>query len=303
MTGNAEKTVMNIGLSISLAAVCLLAAAPAAAQKSAFQSGNGQTSLYLDGGSAVTANFADTKVSLGQVFRQAIPKFTWGYEAYFKASSGSSTLFSSKIKVPEGGADVVVGWHPLVRRWETTTRDNWLLFDIGYSRSAFYVAAAPPGSVDDAKRYFDRIRAIAAYNHKFSDNVLLGVAAGAERRNNLDDLTEVKFQTAVAPAPAGGSVSAVKSKDGFLGDYREYVAAPVYTDLLYLLTRKLTVLKSRVAIDGFTRFDVAAPHRSADGGVGIFLTDPKKPTRVRGGLSASWNEGKVRVALVASYNF
>src|SRR5205823_6627060 len=47
-----------------------------------------------------------------------------------------------------------------------------------------------------------------------------------------------------------------------------------------------------IGIDGFTRSNVAKIKRSADGGVGVFRTRKGAPTKVIGGVSASWNEEK-----------
>jgi len=298
--------------------VFALISLPARSQQSAFQSGDGQTSIYLGtGGAAATFNSADTKVSIGYLNRHSEKWRLWGYEVYAKASSGITTVFSSKLKIPEGGGDFIFGWHPtgsgastggtgrpLKDAEPSSTKDQWAIIDVGYSRSAFYASdvAQPPSS---AKRYFDRFRLVGVWNRKFSDNVLFGFAAGAERRNNLDDLTPITFETTVLSAPSGGTTSIVKTQAGFLGNYREYIAAPIYTDLLFILPSKITVpgFGYHVAIDGYTRSDVAAPNRSADGGIGVFLTKKGAVTRPVGGLSASWNGGKVRVAFVASYNF
>jgi hypothetical protein len=97
----------------------------------------------------------------------------------------------------------------------------------------------------------------------------------------------------------------IKTQSGFLGNYREYIAAPIYTDLLFILPPKVKIpkLDYQIGIDGFTRSDVAAFNRSTDGGLGIFLTEKGKPTSVMGGLSVSWNGSKTTVAVVASYNF
>jgi hypothetical protein len=179
---------------------------------------------------------------------------------------------------------------------------QWLLVDLGYSRSAFYVSNTPE-PIDNAKRYFDRFRTMAVFNDQVSGSFLWGAAAGAERRNNLDDLKQVTFETTIVPAPANTATSFIKTQAGFLGDYREYIAAPLYTDLLFILSAKVPGTKSQIGIDAFTRSDLAATHRSADGGFGIFALKPGAPTKVVGGVAASWNGGKIRVALVASYNF
>jgi hypothetical protein len=285
--------------------VLLIVSGVGLAQQSAFQSGNGRTSLYLQSGGAATINFSDTKLSLGRYFRSSGRWLVLGYELYGKASSGNATLFSSKVKVPEGGGDFVIGWHqktdPNAPLSTSSTNDQWALADIGYSRSSFYVSdtAVTP---DKAKRYFDRFRTVAVYN-KIMGRFALGAAMGAERRNNLDDLKQVTFQATVVPA--NGTSTVVDSKGGFLGNYREYIAAPIYTDIVYLLP-KVTApgfKKTSIAVDGFTRSDIAAANRSADGGLGIFVTKLGAPTKVLGGIAASWNGGKGMVSLVASYVF
>jgi len=301
---------MNVRYSILLL-LFAVGSWPTLGQQSAFQSGNGQTSIYLSaGGKAATFNSGDTKASFGYLYRHTQKWRLLGYEAYAKASSGTTTLFSSKFNVPEGGADFVFGWHPTGPDSPPQggdadrTTDQWALIDLGYSRSAFYVSSVPePPAM--AKRYFDRFRAVVVWNRKFSDHILLGVASGAERRNNLDDLTQITFQTTILPPPSGGTTSIVRTHDGFLGNYREYIAAPLYTDMLVILPAKVKLpgLEYHIAVDGFTRSDLAAARRSGDGGLGIFLTKKGAVTRVVGGLVVSWNDGKGQAALVASYNF
>lgn len=294
--------ILSVANNAACVALLVLASRLASGQTSAFQSGTGQTSVYLAEGAAATINVADTKFSIGRVQRNTARRFYYGYEVFGAASSGVTTLFSSKIKVPEGGGDLVIGVHPFLYSPTGTNQDDWLLLDVGYSRSSFYVSSEPE-PIDKAKRYFDRFRTIVAYNNLATNWFLFGIAAGAERRNNLDDLKQVSFETSVVSAAQSGAANIVQTKSGFFGNYGEYIAAPIYTDLLFVLPKTVPGFKSQIAIDGFTRSDVAAPHRSADGGIGVFLTTPKAPTKVLGGLAASWNDGKVRVALVASYNF
>jgi hypothetical protein len=282
----------------------------ALAQQSAFQSGDGRTSVYLDSSAAVV-NFTDTKFSVGYIDRTSDKKLFTGFELFAKASSGITTLLVQKIKVPEAGGDFSLGEHHLLSAKpldpQKKVSDDWLLLDVGYSRSSAYVQSAP-GSANSSQRSFDRYRLIADYNALFNTpklDILLGVAAGAERRNNLDDLTQVTFETSVVPAAAGSAATVQKTQAGYSGQYRQYVAAPIYTDVLLILPSSITLpgIGSRIGIDGFTRSDVAAFNRSVDGGLGLFLTKKDAPTKVQGGLSASWNGGKVRIALVAGLNF
>ena len=294
-------------LILGAAALCISPVA-GRAQQSAFQSGNGRTSLYLQGTSAATLNFGESKVSFGRYLRFTNRELVLGYEVFAKASSGATTLFSSQIKVPEGGGSFVIGWHQKVDlnrppNPSGSTSDQWALLDLGYSRSLFYVsdAAVHP---DNAKRYFNRVRAIGVYN-RVQGGFAFGVAAGAERRNNLDTLKAVTFQTAILPAVTGGTTEIVKTQSGFLGSYAQYIAAPLYTDIVYVVP-KLTApgfKKTSIAVDGFTRFDLAPAYRSADGGIGLFITEKGAPTKAYGGVTASWNGGKAKLAVVASYVF
>ncbi len=297
---------------------CRLAAPTAArAQESAFQSADGKTSLYLGSGGAATFNFGDTKFSIGHQFWASDKHLFFGGEAFGEASSGTTTLFSSKIKVPEGGGDFFLGWHwdpnmgsgDRIHHEHTLQKGQknsatWFLFDVGYSRSSFYVSNSSE-PVAGAKRYFDRFRTFAVLNRQVNGWLLVGAAAGAERRNNLDDLTQVTFETTVMPAAVNTDAAVVKTQAGFFGNYRQYIAAPLYTDMLFILPEavKIPGVNSRIAIDAFTRSDLAHSQRSADGGFGIFVTKKGAPAKAIGGLAASWNDGKIRVAAVASYSF
>ena len=70
------------------------------AQQSAFQSGDGQTSIYLNH-PAATVNLGDTKFSFGYLNQHSEKRPFWGVELFGKASSGVTTLFSSnKPKIP-----------------------------------------------------------------------------------------------------------------------------------------------------------------------------------------------------------
>jgi hypothetical protein len=275
-------------------------------QQSGFQSGDGQTSIYLDDGSAATVNFTATKVAFGYLHRTTNPWFA-GFELFGKASNGITSLITNKITVPEGGADFVVGKHFLLSKDPLTpsrVTDDWLLVDAGYGRSYFNLQADP--NVAESKRYFDRYRLLADYNAILpvsTVNVLIGIAAGAERRNNLDNLTQVTFQSAVFAVPAGSQTSTVKTAAGYYGDYRQYVAAPIYTDILLLPTTWPDVLGARLGLDFYTRSDIAAFNRYVEPGVGIFLTKKDAPTKVYGGISAGVKNGKGSVALIAGYAF
>jgi hypothetical protein len=81
------------------------------------------------------------------------------------------------------------------------------------------------------------------------------------------------------------------------GAYRQYTAAPIDTDAVFLPSSLPTFPGTRLGIDVFTRSNVAAFNRYFEPGLGSLLTRPDAPTHIFGGLSASWKDGRFRIAL------
>jgi hypothetical protein len=290
---------------------CLAVAPLALAQQSLFQSSDGQSAVYLRQSSA-TFNLGDSKASIGYIHRINIKKTFWGFEGYATANSGVTSLFSSdKPTAPEGGGDFTLGRHfvfvPMPDPGVKTTkaREDWWLIDVGYGRSSFYLyRKGSPPVADPPKTSFDRFRAVASYNYFTSGNLIAGIAAGAERRNNLSDLTSVSLETVIVPAPTGSQSSIVKTKAGYYGNYKEYVAAPIYTDILFYPGHaSVPGFGNRIGIDFFSRSDVAAANRSSSGGLGIYMFKKDDPLTPIGGISASFNGTKVQVALTVGFTF
>jgi hypothetical protein len=302
---------------------CLAIAPCSSAQQSLFQSGDGQSAIYLRQSSAAF-NLGDSKASIGYVHRINTHDISWGFEAYATANSGVSALFSSdKPEAPEGGGDFTFGRHfvfiPKPQPGQKSKGEDWWLVDAGYGRSSFYLF--PTGSAPSSnpeKTNFNRFRAVAAYNRFTGGNLLVGIAVGAERRNNISDLTSTSLETIIVPAPAGSQSSIVKTKSGYFGNYKEYIAAPVYTDILFYPTRKcaptdncaqdqkekgVSIFGNRIGVDFFSRSDVAAVNRSSSGGLGIFMFKKDDPLVPIGDISASFNGTKVQVALTVGFTF
>jgi len=290
-------------------AACVAVSSFSSAQQSLFQSSDGQSAVYLRQSSA-TFNLGDSKGSIGYIHRINIKPTFWGFEGYATANSGVTSLFSSdKPKAPEGGGDFTVGRHyvfvPMPHAGDKVRGEDWWLIDVGYGRSSFYLY--PQGSAPAAntsKTNFDRFRAVAAYNYFTSGNLIAGIAAGAERRNNLSDLTSVSVETVIVPAPAGSQSSIVKTRAGYYGHYKKYVAAPIYTDILFYPGHATVPgFGNRISLDFFSRSDVAAPNRSSSGGLGVFMFKKEDPLTPIGGISASFNGTKVQVALTVGFTF
>lgn len=289
-------------------ATCLVTVSLASAQKSLFQSADGQTAVYLQH-SSVIVNLGDSKASAAYFHRTNNPSFSWGLEGYATANSGVTSLFSSgKPTAPEGGGDFTFGRHfvfvPMPQAGMPSGREDWWLLDVGYGRSSFELFRQ--GSAPDAntsKSNFDRFRAIAAYNYFGRGNLIAGIAAGAERRNNLRDLNSTSLQTIVVPAPSGSQTSIVKTQAGYYGQYKEYIAAPIYTDILFYPGISVPGFGNPLGLDFFSRSDVAASNRSSSGGLGIFIFDKNDPLTPYGGISVGFNGTKVQLALTAGFTF
>src|SRR5687768_8202603 len=128
-----------------LTAVILGMTSAAFAQRSAFQSGEGTTIVYLDS-PAICVHLADSNASLAYTRRSSAVRNFWGVEAFAKASSGITTLFSDKPKVPEGGLSFIAGTKDPFRLGTGAGGTNrvitadWALIDTGYGLSTFHTS-------------------------------------------------------------------------------------------------------------------------------------------------------------------
>jgi hypothetical protein len=282
------------------------------AQESLYQSGNGETAIYLRQ-STTAVNLGDSKASVAYIDRTNIHPYSWGVEAYATANTGVASLFAStQPKAPEGGGSGTLVRHyilakrPVVGAGAGPAKEDWLLVDGGYGRSSFYIYptnAAP--STSTAKTSFERFRTILAYNYFAGGDRILGFAAGAERRNNLSNLKSTSQQTVVVAGAPGSTSSIVTTQAGYYGNYKVYIAAPIYTDALFYLPGKVMVpgFDNRIGVDLFTRSDLAAVNRGSAGGIGIFLFKKSDPLSSIGGLTASYDGTNFQVSLTAGICF
>jgi hypothetical protein len=281
------------------------AAAPSCmfAQQSMFESGDGRSALYLRQ-SAVAVNFGDSKANFGYVHNYSSNPWFYAAGAYATSNSGVTSLFSSdKPKAPEGGVDGVLGVRydppPNCDNCDFIPKNYRLLIDGGFGRSSFYLypAGVTPTS-STTKTSLNRFRALMAMN-RFAGGWVLGFAAGAERRNNLSDLKSVNLDTIVA-GTSGSASTIVKSQAGYYGAYKEYIGAPVYTDLLLFgpfVKWKGAAIDHRLGFDLMTRSDIASVNRTSAGGLGVYLLDKKDNFKAIGGVSATYDGTKLQLSL------
>jgi hypothetical protein len=287
----------------------ILLANTAWAQKSSFQSADGETSIFIPSGGLVAFNITDTSLSAGYRRRVSDSPWMWGLAVDARVSSNVADFFHKGRPAPGAGGSVSFGRHEVFsKNIDTQTgaeklRDDWIVLDVSYHRSTFQqqqISGLDPGP---RQRNFDQYGGLVTYNALINTapaGVLFGVSAGLERRNNLEDLTQVQFAEQITSKFNGGTTTIVQSvNDGYYGDYLERVAVPMNTDLVVLPK----ALKSRYGFDLFTRSEINGDNKRIEPGLGVFLTDPVRPTNAIAGASVSYLEGHARLAVVVGWNF
>jgi hypothetical protein len=175
--------------------------------------------------------------------------------------------------------------------------DDWLTVNVDYTRSTFDTVVT--SSTSPVSQHFNGFAVSPAWDilwtHIPKVTLLSGVSIGINRTNNTGDLKKVEIDTSQATS---GTVSIVKQQDAYLGNYSASVGLPIYSDFVFIPTGA-----SWLSFDAFERANVVSSVRYAEGGVGVFIAKPSKPTDVLGGISIAWKDGKSTIAVVAGWTF
>lgn len=303
-------------------------AVSASAQTSAYQSADSTTSIFLDNAKAnVLFNVSDSKFDIGYLHEEAGHwAKQWGLDFTGKPSGNLSTqIFQKGSTPPSLGGSASFGFHGLsndpdkILTTDCDDRqkkdkdgnivhkhgcgiiaDDWGLIQVTYSRSSF--STSPDGLVAPQKQKFDAFKGLLVYNALVgakSSSFIFGGAVGIERKNNLDKLTSVTFNTPVVQTTTGSATfEADKQANGYVGAYKKFIGAPIYSDVVFV-PGKVPWL----SVDAFTRSNAAHNNRSIEGGVGVFIARPNAPTAVLGGISLAWKNGTPSIGVVAGWSF
>lgn len=175
--------------------------------------------------------------------------------------------------------------------------DDWLTVNVDYTRSTFDTIAT--SSSTPVAQHFNGFSIMPAWDQLWNFvpgfTLLSGESAGIARSNNSGNLSKVEVDTTQVTS---GLVSVVKQQDAYLGTYTTTVGVPVYSDFVFIPHGA-----SWLSIDAFERANVTPSARYAEGGVGVYIAKPDKPSDVLGGISAGWKDGKRVVAVVAGWSF
>lgn len=157
---------------------------------------------------------------------------------------------------------------------------------------------AQRAALGDARRADRRAPKETAQESKGA--MIVGVSIGVRRKNNADDLKSVEIEDQSFTSASGTTQRRALSKQTVLrGEYKEFTSVPLNTDVVWYPG----ALQSRLAIDFFTRSDLSKTGRDFRPGVGVFITEQGKPTKVVGGISFSYDDGKGKIGLVGGFHF
>lgn len=282
------------------------------AQQSAYQDADSNTSIYyLAGGGNLTFNVSDSKFIIGVLHMpdgQSKP-LTWKGRAIYginftgKPSTDlANELFQGGISPASVGGGGVVGVHRMKaplgndQTDDTVFTDDWLLVNVNYSKSTFNTVLSSSTTV--TSQHFNGFSVMPTYNFSLAPKgwtAVFGASAGVSRVNNADQLTKVSVSTTDSQS---GNVSVVESKDAYLGNYAESYNVPIYSDFVFIPTKL-----EWISFDAFERSNILKTDGYAEGGIGIFVAQPKKPTKVLGGLSVGWKNGERTIGIVGGWSF
>ena len=304
------------------------------AQQSLFQDSKGDTALYLtqaqNKGNALV-NFGSSKISAGYVRSVGrADTLRMGFQILGTAQNGVATIIRNGAPQAGVGGNVDLVWN-IPRNLPPPEPDaapgedcrlcgHWVVLDFGYLRSTVntVLTKQPLQPADDHN--FDRYTMKIAYNallKNMSNDFLLGIVAGVDRKNNTDSLTTVQVSTDfVRNLQNTQEVISQNTKAAYLGVYQKYIAAPINVDFIWFpRTNRMprptkdnpqpNKSRNHWVLDFFERSDVgeASQYHYISPGAGIFLTQAGEPTKPIGGVTVAYKSGKAQVAVVTGWTF
>lgn len=264
------------------------------AQTTAYQTSDGNSSLFLNKAKAeLSANITTSTFTSGYLHESSGKSIEYGMELDGKLTN---SIITTKTP-PAVGGTISIGYHSPFANIMTETpsshlRDDWMVIRFTYEQSDFNTLAN--AAAKNTKQTFDEYKGIfqynALYNFKYF-GLLSGEAFGIQNTNNSTALKQVIITTLLS-----NNVST--QTNTYLGNYKQYVSVPTYTDSVFI-PKKL----SWVSIDMFTRTNLTSVNRYIEGGTGLFVADSKNPTKVLGGISLGWNNGTPTWTVVSGFSW
>jgi len=297
-----------------------LTAAPCYAQTTAYQSADGLSSVYIQNAkSNLTYNVSDTKFDIGFLHEppdvavncaahQRTHPLIGGIDVTGKPSSDVITQFFQSGNAPPAiGASGSLGTNQLLRKPlqcqgpADHARFDAFLTTVSFTGSTFKTIPNATTTTATTQHFyaFSVLPTYDIYLNAPGANLLLGLAAGVNRTNNVGNLKNADLTTTTSTTTKGTtSVAVTQQQTVYQGTYTTAIGAPLYSDFV--------VIPNAVpwlSFDAFMRSNLAPANRFAEGGLGLFLAQPGKPEQVLGGLSLGWKDGSRTIAVVGGWTF
>jgi hypothetical protein len=257
-----------------LFALLISISTPLFSQTSPYQTSDGSSSLFLNKVKfAFAANITTSSFGAAYLHENSGKSFEYGLEFDDKLPTNNTTQGQTPGMLT---GIISIGYHSPFANLATETaqshlRDDWTVARLAYLQSSFTTVTTSTST--PVKHTFVGWKAMPVYNSLLNFKyfgLLQGEAVGIARTNNIGTLKQIT----------------IGSSTNYLGVYREYTAAPIYTDSVFFPKNF-----SWINFDAFTRSNATMMNRYIEGGGGIYFADPKNPTKITCGYSMGWNNG------------
>ena len=149
------------------------------------------------------------------------------------------------------------------------------------------------------KKGFHNPSAALTYSGLLTGTNFLGVSLGVGRSNNSNDLTEVDVRDINTFDGDDTVREVVRTREVLRGDFKQSTSVFLNTDYIWYPQKGF----SRVGFDFYTRSVFTGIDKGFRPGLGVFLSEKGSPTKVLGGFTISYDDGKPSMALVVGFSF
>lgn len=316
-----------------LPAVVLTLTCKATHAQMPFQDGANSGSVLLSDGGFVQINIADPSIRIGYLRDVSSQRWSWGFDASGKLTGTKAALLNNNRVAPDMKVGFTFGRKYVFAKrldlnnptdqqrlqdaqaeavrnglapnsdlgeyWRSMPYDR-LVLQLGYGYKQYKLF--DESAVFDkqiVKKGFHNPSIALTYSALLNGSTLLGASFGVGRSNNSSDLTEVDVRD-INSATFNNTVREVVESDQVLrGDFKQSTSAFLNTDYIIYPQKAF----SRIGIDFYSRSVLTGIDKGVSPGIGLFLSEKGAPTKVLGGVSVSYKDGKASVALVAGFSF
>ena len=298
-----------------------------------FQDAKGSGSILLSDGGFVQLNVADPSVRVGYLHDLSSQRWSIGFDASGKLTGTRAALLNKNQVAPDLKVAFTFGRKYLIAHrldlndpndlqklkdaqaeavkhgakpsddfgdyWSALPYDR-LTLQISYAYKQYSLFDANAAFDKQVfKKKFHNPSAALVYSIQLNGSNLFGASVGVGRSNNSNDLTEVDVRDINTTTFSNTVREVVRTRPVLQGDFKQSTSLFLNTD--YVVYPRKTF--SRVGIDFYTRSVFTGVDQGFHPGIGVFLSEKGAPTRVLGGVTISYDQGKASVALVAGFSF